>query len=311
MIRLRRISGLAPVLFAAAIGCGGNAPASSTPSGSADTAEAHPGDVAQVGAGENDDQSTADLAEHHRHHHHGGFAMFIAMSLEGLNTTPDQQGAITKIRADLHAKMQPAHDAEKTLLSVIADGIAAGNIDQARVDAAMNELASTSGAIHDAVGDSLNALHATLTPPQRQALVDKMEAHFEVWHNANAPDEGVDRDTKGGHLGQLAKDIGLAPDQVEKVRANFASMIGSAPKYDRAEADAHIKAFGAAFASDTFDSKSLGTTGAVNAHIATWGATRMVTFYKALAPVLTPEQRTKVADMLRKHANYKRTETGT
>lgn len=51
------------------------------------------------------------------------------------------------------------------------------------------------------------------------------------------------------------------------------------------------------------------TTGsAVNAHMSTWGISRLVLFYKAATPVLTPEQRTQAADDLRHHANYKRTD---
>src|ERR1700689_2465994 len=132
MKRFRWMSGLAPVLFAAAMGCGGSPPATTPPAGGGgDVAEAtSPGDVAQVGAGEEEDESTADLAEHHRHHHHGGFAMFIAMSLDSINATPEQEATIKQIRADMHAKMKPAHDAEQTVLLTLADGIAAGKIDQ-------------------------------------------------------------------------------------------------------------------------------------------------------------------------------------
>jgi hypothetical protein len=36
--------------------------------------------------------------------------------------------------------------------------------------------------------------------------------------------------------------------------------------------------------------------------MAKWGATRMERFLEAAAPVLTPDQRTTLADMLRKNA---------
>ena len=309
MKRTRWLAGLAPALFVIAVGCGGNSPSTSNPSGGGgDTGQATAPDVAQVGAGEGVDDSTADLAEHHRHHHHGGFAMFIAMSLDSINATPEQHDQIMKIQADMHAKMQPAHDAEKQLLLAIADGVEAGQIDQGKIDPLIAQLSAASAGVHDAVADSLNALHALLTPPQRTALVDKVEAHLEVWHHANTAEEGADKDAHGGHLGKLAKDLSLTPDQVEKVRGNFHSSIASAPKYDRSEADAHFKAFAAAFASDTFDSKTLTTGGPANAHMATWGAHRMLHLYKAITPVLTPEQRTKLAADIRSNANYKRSE---
>jgi Spy/CpxP family protein refolding chaperone len=272
-------------------------------------------DVAPAGPAaaptEDEDDSMAELKEHHRHHHHGGFAMFIAMSLDSLGETPEQTAAIKKIQADMHTKLQPAHDAEKNVLSVLADGVAAGKVDKAKVDVAIAKVSTASAGVHDAFVESLNQLHATLTPPQRIALVDKVEAHFHVWHHANAADEPAEKDAHG-HLGKLAKELSLTPDQVEKIRANFKASIGKSPvHFDPAEAEAHLKAFGAAFEAETFDAKTVTTGGPANAHVATWGVTRMAHLYEAAAPVLKPDQRTKLAESLRKHANYKRTETAT
>jgi Spy/CpxP family protein refolding chaperone len=321
---------LTPALLAVAVGLGGmaagcGAPADGTapqvPAGgdppvatmAAVPAPAATSDTALAGTtvGEDEDESTADLKEHHRHHHHGGFAMFVAMSLDTLGTTPEQSASITKIQADLHAKMLPAHDAEKNVLSVLADGIAAGKIDQAKVDAAVAAVGTAAAGVHDAVADSMNQLHTTLTPPQRAALVSKVEAHLDVWHHANAAEEPAEKDAHGGHLGKLAKDLGLSADQVEKARAAFKASMAGAPHFDRAEADAHVKAFGTAFASDTFDARKVTTGGPANAHLAAFGVTRMTKLYEAVTPVLTADQRAKLADALRRHANYKRTPAGT
>jgi Spy/CpxP family protein refolding chaperone len=284
--------------MSAALGCGGSsAPGPNGPGGSADVAEAQP---AQPGAGMDEDESTTDLAAHHRHHHHGGMAMFIAISLDQINTTPDQKAAIEKIKTDLYAKMEPAHAAEKSVLTAVADAIASGQFDQAKLDTSIAEVGTQSGTIHDAISDSLNQLHATLTPPQRQALVEKMQAHFEVWHSANAPEE----DKEHGHLAHLAKELGMTQDQVDKSRAAYEQSIGGVPHFDRAEADAHLKAFGEAFVSDQFDAKSLPTKGELNSHMAVWGINRMIKLYEAVTPNLTPDQRTKLADNIRHHANY-------
>jgi hypothetical protein len=40
-----------------------------------------------------------------------------------------------------------------------------------------------------------------------------------------------------------------------------------------------------------------------NSHLVSWGAGRAARFYEAITPILLPEQRTKVADELREHAN--------
>jgi Spy/CpxP family protein refolding chaperone len=267
---------------------------------------------AGTAAAGDDDQPMAELKEHHRHHHHGGFAMFIAMSLDSLGTSPEQDAAIKKAQGDLHAKMQPAHDAEKNVLTTLASGVAAGSVNQAAVDAAIAQVSSAAAGVHDAVADTLNSIHATLTPAQRVALVGKIEAHLHVWREANSEDEPAEKDAHGGHLGALAKELGLAPDQVEKIRTAFkASMTGSPSHFDAQEAEAHLKAFAAAFESDSFDAKKMTTGGAANAHMAAFGLTRMARFYEAAVPVLTADQRAKLADSLRRHANYKRTQAET
>jgi Spy/CpxP family protein refolding chaperone len=332
MTRSRLVVGLAPVVLAAAFGCGGGTPQASTAASAASenaptdagpvpASDAGPdaaaapenlevGDTGGPAVEDEEDESTADLREHHRHHHHGGFAMFIAMSLDSLGTTPDQAAAITKIRTDLFAKLEPARDAEKALLLTLADGVAAGKVDKKKVEAATTKVTAAAGGVHEAVADSLNELHGVLTPPQRTALVEKLEAHFEVWNAANPADESAERDAHGGHLGRLAKELGLTADQVAKVRASFKASMGKAGVHsEHKEAEEHLKAFGKAFESDKFDSKKIATGVIANAHIATWGVTRTSRFYEAVAPVLTPDQRSKLADSLRHHANYTPTPT--
>jgi Spy/CpxP family protein refolding chaperone len=235
--------------------------------------------------------------------------MFVAMSLDLLDTTPEEERVLDKIQRDMYAKMKPAYEAEKHVLSIVAEGVAVGKVDKAKVDPAIAQLSATAAQVHEAVADSLNELHGVLAAPQRIALVDKISAHFEVWDEVNSADESAERDAHGGHLGRIAKELGMSPDQVEKSRANFKSSIaGVPPHFDRKEGDDYVKAFGKAFVADVFDAKTLGT--AANAHIATWGATRMACFYEAVTPVLTPDQRTKLADTLRRHSNYQRTLTG-
>lgn len=299
-----KLTSFACVLFLAAHGCGSSSPPPAAPEAPPEVAAAtEPPD--QVGVSE--DESTADLAEHDRHHHHGGIPMFVAMSLDTLGVDDNQRAQIEKIQIDIHAQLKPAKDAEKAALLVLADGVAAGNVDQARMATAIGELAQVSASAHDAVADSLNALHQTLTAAQRQALVDKVEAHLAVWHETNSAEQMADK--HGGHLAKLATDLSLTPDQVEKIRGNFTTSMSAAPKYDHAEIDAHFKLFAEAFTSDTFDAHALKGGGMVSSHMAVWGLTRMSHFYTAAAPVLTPEQRTRAADELRHHANYKHAES--
>ncbi len=255
-----------------------------------------------------DDQAASDVAEHHRHHHHGGVTMFIAMSLDTLGTSPDEHAVIEKIRADLFAKMEPARAAEQKVMGTLADGIETGTIDAARVDMALAQVASVAGSLHDATADALNQLHAVLTPEQRGALVDKVEAHWTIWQNANSEPVGPSRP---GYLEALASELNLTTDQVEKVRARWSAAAKDASgPLDSQKIETHLQVFGQAFKSDSFDARSLSTASAANTLLASWGSSRMAHFFESVNPVLTPEQRSALAQSLRQHMSHQEGKDG-
>jgi Spy/CpxP family protein refolding chaperone len=250
-----------------------------------------------------EDGLAAELKVQHRHHH-AGFAGFLMMAVETVGVTPEQQVAIDKIKADFRTKMQPVRDANGGVLQVLADGIASGTIDTSKVDAAVAAVSAASSAVHPATVDVLNQLHAVLRPEQRTALIDKVEAHWSVWKEANAGDQATDNSRPDGHIVHLASEIGLTSDQVDKVRASLAASTGTTRgPFDPAEAEAHMKAFATAFAADAFDASALSSGASAGARVSSWGATRMAHFYEALNVVLTADQRAKVADRLRQHAS--------
>ncbi len=297
-IEMDRLMGVLLLLGAssALIACGGES-ATNAPPATAATVAAAP-------ASPEDEEHAADLGEHHRHHHHGGVTMFIAMSLDSLGVSAEQSAAIEKIQGELFAKMEPAHVAEQNLLNVLGDGIAAGKIDDAKVDTAIEGIKTASSGVHEATIESLNQLHAALTPEQRATLVDKVEAHWEVWKKANPQEEKAGDAT--GHLDRLGKDLSLAPDQLDKIRATFAEKVKNHPlKFDPAQVEAHIQEFGTAFKGATFDAKTLQRGPFVHQHLAAWGARRMAHFYETLDPLLTPEQRTKLSSEIKEHASAK------
>jgi Spy/CpxP family protein refolding chaperone len=281
--RLKRQSlGIGALVFlgtAATIGCGAGA---ARPPATA--AEASP----------IEEEAAVGLLEHHSHHHYGGVALLVAMSLDTLGVAPDQHAAIETIRRDLHARMEPAYAAEQRLLTMLAEGVAANTLDRAKVDAAVAELASAGAAAYDASTDALDQLHAVLTPPQRAALVDKLEAHWSVWQRANSEDR----------ITQLVAELGLSREQADEIRAGVARSEQNVPRFDAQEVTAHIRAFGDAFLGPTFDAKTLTTRTAANAHMVAWGGARMAHVIEAVSPVLTPEQRTNLSQMLREHATH-------
>jgi Spy/CpxP family protein refolding chaperone len=251
-----------------------------------------------------DDDLIADLHEHSRHHHQGGVAMFLALSLDTLGVPPEKQAAITKIQSYLFARMEPARLAEQTVLTTLADGVAAGRIDKAKVDAAISQFETLSGQVHEATVDALNQLHAVLSPPERSALVDKIWAHWSVFRDENADYPKAGQNAHTGHLGELTAELGLSPDQVAKITATFQDLMRDAPSVvDPTDVDTHVKRL-AEFREDVFDAKSLSNGPAASARVAGRGATAMARFYEAVDPVLVGDQRAKLAALLREHATH-------
>jgi Spy/CpxP family protein refolding chaperone len=238
-----------------------------------------------------DDDLIADMNDRHRYHARGGVTMFIALSLDTLGLPPERQAAVTRIQSDLFTIMEPARVAEQTVLTTLADGVAAGAIDKIRIDAAVAELASTSGSVHEASMEALNRLHAALTPSERGALVDKVWAHWSVFR-------------QGDTLPDLTEEIDLSAAQVATIRKTLEDTVRIEPvTLDPSDIDAHLKRLGA-FREDAFDARTLAGGASANAHLAARGASRMAHFYEAVSPVLTADQRAKVVLLLRAHAGH-------
>jgi Spy/CpxP family protein refolding chaperone len=291
VLNLSKMGMIATVLFGAlaAVGCGG-ASANARPPATAASAS----DIDEVAAG---------LTEHHRHHHHGGVTLLIALSLDTLGISPEQRPAVEKIRRDLHARMEPARAAQQRLAATLADGVAAANLDATTVDAAIAQVSAAAATVHEASTDALNQLHAVLTPPERAALVDKVEAHWSVWQKANAEETGP-ANPEGGRLAMLTTDLGLTQDQVDKIRAGFGQRMKAVPRLDPQEIATHIQAFGDAFRSEKFDAKTLTGASGANAHLAGWGAAHLAHFIEAVSPVLNSDQRAEFAQRLREHSAH-------
>jgi len=218
-------------------------------------------------------------------------------SVETLGVAPEQQAAVDKFRKEYRQKTKPLREANHAVIALVADGVAAGKIDRAKVDAEVAKATAAAPAVQAAVQALLTELHAALRPEQRAALVDKVDAHFAVWKEIN---ERVVPSAKPDHqLRRLTKDLTLTKDQVDKVQASLEAGKDAKKPFDALAADAYLKAFDAEFAGEKFDAKKLPPFGPESGKLIGWGTGHMAAVYEALAPVLTPEQRTTLADKLR------------
>jgi len=302
-MRLPIFSGLALIAGVGLCACTENTTSTTTaPAAAAIAPTAAPSEAAVAEAQPAEDQAASELKEHHRHHHLGGVTQFVAMSLDTLGTDEAKRPQIEKLQSDLHICMAPVAKIEHELLLTYADGVAAGKIDAAKVDASLALLSTTAAAVHGCSVATLNKLHAILSPTERQALVDKTQAHWEVWRNVNHEAE-VGGKENGGRLAELIKELSLTPDQVEKISATLHTGATSGPaKFDPAKGEAHMQAFAKAFAGEKFDAKSV--TADANSHLVTHGSRRAAHFYETVTPLLTPEQQKTLAEHLREHAAH-------
>jgi Spy/CpxP family protein refolding chaperone len=158
--------------------------------------------------------------------------------------------------------------------------------------------------LHDAAATSLDELHAALTPAQRAQLVADVQSHWDKWKEAHGQDEKADAKHHPGYLLALVRKLGLSQEQAEKIKTSFRDKMKAAPQdTQHKDVDDYLKAFTTAFKADTFHAKTLTKGKAAGAHMARWGATRRARFLEAAAPVLTPDQRTKLADVIRNNAD--------
>jgi Spy/CpxP family protein refolding chaperone len=249
-----------------------------------------------------DDAEAYALREHHRYHH-GGTGLFLAMSLDTLGPSPGQRVAIENIQGELRSAREPARAAEHLLLATLADGVARSRFDAAAVTGAAAEVGRASANAQDASAQAMNELHGVLTPPQRAALADKVEANWAVWRTENAPEADAAPGAERGHLAALTAELDLTPQQQSQIRATLASEAPDAPRFDDAQAS-HFVAVAEAFRAPTFDARSIDAAGATGGELAGWGATHLARVIEAVSPVLTPDQRVRLARKLEDHANH-------
>ncbi len=247
-----------------------------------------------------EDQAGLEVMEHHRHHHLGGITQFIALSLDTLGEEDAKRPQVEQLQRELYECMAPAREIKTTLLRAMADDIAAGTVDTTKVEARVVQLEAAVAA-QKCRGEAMSRLHEILSPVERAALVDKVDAHWAVWRNVNDQEEGGGQ-RQVRRLSALVEELGLTTDQVDKISAALkASFASNSGKFERDKAAAQVRGFTDSFAKESFDAKAV--TGEINPYLATFGSRRMALFYASVTPTLTQEQRVKLAAYVREHAD--------
>lgn len=241
----------------------------------------------------------------------GGPQVALAHALERLSVRPAQRAEVDALQRELSAASAPAREATRLVMLAVADGVAAGRIDRRVVDPAIEAVATAAGSAKAGTQQVLGRLHATLDAAQRKLLVDAMREELAARHGGgDVAEEHAERHPGGGwkggggHLRVIADAIGLSADQRDAIRDRLvAERPEGSPdrRAHRGEMRARLEEAAAAFVSETFDPRAL-EAASPPADRARRMPERMVHLAEVALPLLTAEQRQKLAGYLRDRA---------
>lgn len=231
-----------------------------------------------------------------------GVVKLAGDALGDVPLTASQRAAIEKLAADAEARHAPVRAAHHDLALAIAAQVQAGQIDRAALQPKIDALVAALRATQPADRASLEQLHEILTPDQRVAFVDALQAR--IHHGVG--------DAKAKHpLAQWATDLQLSDDQKTQIktalRQRFQAMrqeraaAGARGEPPWAEAHERGHAVLEAFEQDRFVMDAVAPAQDLSRKAAR-GTDRMLGMIETVLPILTPEQRSIAAQKLRDRA---------
>jgi Spy/CpxP family protein refolding chaperone len=234
------------------------------------------------------------------HHGHRMGMLGAALRLDSL--TPSQRTAIEQLEQTRHTAEGPVRQADAQLMTALAQQVEQASINRAALAPTLSARESAAVAARNVDLDTLQKLHDLLTPAQRAQLVDGMEARFQGEHGkGGGPGAGFQG---GGHLGGIAKKLGLSDQQKQQIMANLRAerqAEGTTPPTQHPDFRAQGKAWLDSFKGDTFNASAAGAN--MPQHMARREG-RMEDLLTAAVPVLTPAQRAELASHLRARAAH-------
>lgn len=236
-----------------------------------------------------------------------GHMKLVAAALSDVPLRPDQRADIEKMAADADARHAEAADARKQVMLALADQVQAGQVDRAALQPKIDAMAAALEKSRPADRAAIEHLHAILTPDQRVAFVDALQA--KMHDRMAAAHEGH----HGGGMGEMAKDLNLTDEQKQKIHeAMRARFHGEGHDGDRdgdhhgpppemREHMDHGRNMLEAFKQDHFSMDEVAPQRDVHQD-ATKMSDHILGMVEIVLPILTPEQRTIAAQKLREHA---------
>jgi Spy/CpxP family protein refolding chaperone len=224
---------------------------------------------------------------------HGPIAA-VKSALAELELSSAARAKVDAAVGDVEQKLEPVRAARLALAQDVAGGVRAGRIDHARIETRTKEIAAGVKAAVPTIESALGTLHATLDADQREELLDSLRDGF--------------RDRRGHpgeRLREIADELGLDDEQRDRIKdAVKAKMM--------AKRDEHRSRFGEmrerareaaeAFESERFDPKMLELDRRAP-EAAKRFAEGVVEMVEVALPHLTPQQRSKLAEIIERKAD--------
>jgi Spy/CpxP family protein refolding chaperone len=229
-----------------------------------------------------------------------GSAAWFLNAVSSLTLSFEQQQLIISVRQEVSSRSELVNIARRRLVGLVADGIASGTFDNARLGAALEEILAAAKERAPAVVDALTRLHAALTPAQHKSVVETINEALSI----QASQAGGEREELQQRVTSLTAQVGLTAAQSAQLKSDILDGFRSYALDLREEADLRRRKLGGlaqAFAGVYFAPTVADVSAASDLEAK---AQRLIAFARKLSGILTAEQRARVAAALRERASW-------
>jgi len=242
--------------------------------------------------------ATASAPEPHapRPPRHGGLVGLLLRAARETSGTPEQKATLLGIQQTLH-DTEPPLTPLKDYQSDLAAGIREGQLVLPKLQADYAAIDKVVLAQEEKQAEALDALHAALDAPGRHTLVAAARARLEFLDGGLDAGTGVEAAWVKHRLARVTGDLSLDDAQKAKVAAILLKS-SSPPQVTEARKETmrkHGDAVLTAFDQDVFDAKKLDLSATGTGAPAHQSLEHEVTLIGQILPLLTPEQREKLA----------------
>jgi Spy/CpxP family protein refolding chaperone len=205
----------------------------------------------------------------------------IADALSKVCLSDQQRTAIEQLGKEVKAKEDVVGEARHAFVKALAEDERADHVDASALKPQIDALVKAREDASPVTRKALEDLHGILDAGQRAAFVGALEADMKQLHDASA-----------GWLDTLASELGLTDGQKERIKNDLTQA-----RADNETDRDRVKAEFEGFKGDDFSIERVTPESEVGPRTRAH-AEKMVALAKEIADILTPEQRSRLADKI-------------